>query len=286
MTVVRRMREMTAHVWRSVVVRDGSVRRVRGVAHRVAITGMRWVLVVRTVVRVRRRCVHRTGRCPRAWVRRVAIARTSVHGWWLVVSSVRVARRSHGSTSDSRNSALLLNSRFWVHALFWADVAKLRVVGRLHKMLRLLRRSRVVADQMKVLAVVGGDGEGLLHEAVRFVAVAIGSAVGVLVVGCLGGIAAGILVETARATSLALHLTVGQETSRDTAGAPGLAVSPSAHARLALIPDKHRARLDRLPLLLRQTSLHSREKTDATCLEENDGIRRRANVAVVSLHCA
>lgn len=139
---------------------------------------------------------------------------------------------------------------------------------------------------MEVLAVVGSDGERLLHEAVRLVAVAIGSAVRVLVVGCLGGIAAGILVEAARATSLALHLTVGQETSRDTAGAPGLAVSPSAHARLALIPDKHRARLDRLPLLLGQTPLHSREKADATCLEENDGVRGRANVAVVSLHCA
>ena len=52
---------------------------------------------------------------------------------------VRVARRAHGATSDGGNGALLLNSRFWVHALFGADVAKLRVVGRLHEMLRLLR---------------------------------------------------------------------------------------------------------------------------------------------------
>lgn len=139
---------------------------------------------------------------------------------------------------------------------------------------------------MKVLAVVGRDGERLLHEAVGLVTVAIGSTVRVLVVRCLSGIAAGILVEAARATSLALHLTVGQETSRYTTGAPGFAVSPSAHARLALIPDKHRARLDRLPLLLGQTSLHSREKTDATCLEENNGVRGSANVAVVCLHCA
>jgi hypothetical protein len=49
--------------------------------------------------------------------------------------SVSVARRAHGATSDGRNGALLLNSRFRVHALFRADVAKLRVVGRLHKML-------------------------------------------------------------------------------------------------------------------------------------------------------
>ena len=62
---------------------------------------------------------------------------------------------------------------------------------------------------MKVLAVVGRDGEGLLHEAVGLVAVAIGSTVRVLVVGGLSSITAGVLVETASATSLALHLTVG-----------------------------------------------------------------------------
>lgn len=202
------------------------------------------------------------------------------------MGSVCVARRAHGPTSHGRNSALFLNSRFRVHSLFRADVAKLRVVGGLHEMLRLLRRSGVIADQMKVLAVVGGDGEGLLHEAVGLVAVAIGSTVRILVVGGLSGIATGILVETARATSLAFHLTVGQETSRDTACTPRFAVSPSAHARLALVPDKHRARLDRLPLLLRQTSLDTGEKTDTTCLEKNDGVRRRADVTVVSLHCA
>jgi len=150
--------------------------------------------------------VHWTRRRPRAWVRWIAVARSPVHGR-LVVSSVRVARRAHGPASHSRNGALLLNGRLWVHALFWADVAKLRVVGRLHEMLRLLRRTGVVADQMQVLTVVCGDGERLLHEAVGFVAVAIGSAIGVLVVGGLSS--TGILVETASATSLAFHLAVG-----------------------------------------------------------------------------
>jgi len=137
---------------------------------------------------------------------------------------------------------------------------------------------------MQMLAVVCGDGERLLHEAVRFVAVAIGSAIGVLVVGGLSSIAAGILVETASATSLAFHLAVGQETSRDTAGTPRFAVGPSAHACLAFIPDKHRAGLDGLSLLLGQTPLHAREKADATRLEEDDGVRRRADVTVVRLH--
>ena len=131
MAVVRRGREMPTHVRRS-VVRNGSIRRMRWVRHRVAVTGMSWMLIIRTVVRVRWRCVHRTRRCPRAWVR-VAIARTCVH--LRLVMSVSVARRAHGPASDSRNGTLFLNGRFRVHALFWADVAKLRVVGRLHKML-------------------------------------------------------------------------------------------------------------------------------------------------------
>jgi len=132
--VVRRRREMATHVWRS-VVSNTAVRWMRRVAHRVvAVTRMSRVLIVGPIVRVRRRCVHRTRRRPRAWVRWVAIARTCVHGR-LVVGSVCVARRAHGPTSHGRNSALFLNSRFRVHSLFRADVAKLRVVGRLHKML-------------------------------------------------------------------------------------------------------------------------------------------------------
>lgn len=67
-------------------------------------------------------------------MRRVAITRSAIHRR-LVVSSVSVARRAHGSTSDGRNGALLVDSRFRVHALFGTDVAKLWVVGRLHQML-------------------------------------------------------------------------------------------------------------------------------------------------------
>jgi hypothetical protein len=99
--------------------------------------------------------VHRARRSPGAWVRWVAVARSAIHG--RLVNSVSVARRAHGSTSDGRNGALLVNSRFRVHALLGADVAKLWVVGGLHEMLRLLRRARVVADKVQVLAIVGGD---------------------------------------------------------------------------------------------------------------------------------
>lgn len=66
------------------------------------------VLVIRTIVRVSRRCVHRAGRCPGARVRLVAIARSAIH--WRLVGSVSVARRPHGSASDGRNGTLLVNS--------------------------------------------------------------------------------------------------------------------------------------------------------------------------------
>lgn len=156
MAVVRRRREVACHMrWRSVVT-SWSVRRVGWVAHWVSVARVSRVLVVGAVMRVRRRCVHRTRRRPRARVRWVAIARTSIHGR-LLVRGVSVARRAHRSASDGRNGALLVNSRFRVHALLRADMAKLRVVRRLHEVLRLLRRARVVADEMQVLAVVGGD---------------------------------------------------------------------------------------------------------------------------------
>lgn len=67
-------------------------------------------------------------------MRRVAITRSAIHRR-LVVSSMSVTRRAHGSASDGRNGALLVNSRFRVHALLRTDVAKLWVVGRLHEML-------------------------------------------------------------------------------------------------------------------------------------------------------
>lgn len=90
-----------------------------------------------------------------------------------------------------------------------------------------------------MLVVVGGDGEGLLHETVRLVAVAIRATIGVLFVASLGGVTAGILVEAAAAaTAFALHLAVGEKAARNPTGTPRFAVGPSAHASFALVPDK------------------------------------------------
>jgi hypothetical protein len=168
----------------------------------------------------------------------VTITGTAVHRR-LVVDCVGVARGAHRPTSDGRNSTLLVDSRFRVHALFWADVAKLRVIGWLHEMLGLLRRAGVVADEMQVLTVVRRDRERLLHQTIRLVTVAIRSAVGVLLIAGCRGCLTGVLVETTAATSLALHFTVRQETARYTAGTPRFAVGPSAHASLALVPYEH-----------------------------------------------
>lgn len=66
-------------------------------------------------------------------MRWVAVTRSAIH--LRLVGSVSVAGRAHGSTSDGRNGALLVDSRFRVHALFRANVAKLWVIGRLHEML-------------------------------------------------------------------------------------------------------------------------------------------------------
>lgn len=135
-----------------------------------------------------------------------------------------------------------------------------------------------------MLVVVRGNGERLLHQAVRLVAVTVRPAVGVLLVAGLSGFSAGVLVEAA-ASPLALHLAVGEKAARNTAGTPGFAICPSAHAGFALIPDENRSRFDRLPFLLRKAPLDTRKETDAACFKENDGVRRSADVPVICLHC-
>lgn len=129
---------------------------------------------------------------------------------------------------------------------------------------------------------VGGDGEGLLHQPVRLVAIAIWTTVGVALL-VLRAVAGRVLVETAAAT-LALHFAVSKKAARHSTCAPRFAVRPSSHASFALIPDEDRARLDRLSFLLGKTALDTWKQTDATCLEQDDGVRGGADMAVVGLH--
>jgi hypothetical protein len=116
-------------------------------------------------------------------------------------------------------------------------------------------RARVVADEVKVLAGGSGDAEGLLHQPVGLIPVAIGALIGaissvLIAAPTFGRLAASghRVLRNAATTTLALHLPIGQEAARDTTGAPGLSVRPPAHARFALIPDEHGARPNRLAL--------------------------------------
>lgn len=231
------------------------------------------------------------GRPVVAWVG-VRWSRMAVRSGWHLLGRVHVRGLLHGGARDGGN--LIVDGRLGVHALDGHDVAQRGVVGGLHEVLPV-GGSGVVADEVQVLAVGGGDAEGLLHEAVRLVAVAgwlLGHAahhLGILVaasptVGRLARDASRLRLPVVASAPLALHLAVGEEAARDPARAPRLAIGPPPHAGLAFIPHKDRAGLDRLPLLLRQASLHPRQHAEPAGLEQLDGIRRRAHMAVVCLH--
>lgn len=201
------------------------------------------VLVIwRVLVVVRRRGVHGARRSPARVGHgrvRVGVLRSGVGGadGSRLVRSVGKGRAGHGAAGDGGDGALLVHRRLGVHALLGPDVTQLGVVGWLLQTLRGAGRAGKVADQVQVLARRCRDAERLLDQAIGLVAVAVGAVVrGVVVLcrGCLGG-------AEGAAAALALHLAVRQEAARHAAGAPRLAVRPSSHARLALVPHKDRA---------------------------------------------
>lgn len=82
-------------------------------------------------------------------------------------------RPAHGTSRDCWNIGLLVDRRLWIHALLRADVTQGWVLRRLHEGLRRGARARVVADQVEVLSLRGGDAERLLHQTVGLVAIAV-----------------------------------------------------------------------------------------------------------------
>ena len=100
-----------------------------------------------------------------------------------------------------------------------------------------------------MLAVVGGDREGLLHQPVGLVAIAVRATIRVIL-SALHAVSVRVLVEATAAT-LSLHLTVGEEAPRYSTGTPRLAIRPSSHASLSFVPHEDRSGLDRLSLLFR-----------------------------------
>lgn len=206
-----------------------------------------------------------------------------------VVDGVSTA---HGAASHDGQVLLVVDRGFGIEAFLGSDMAQGGIVGGLLQVGGGRMGARVVADEMEVLAGGGGDTKGLLHQAVGLISVAIGafvSAIAAVVVttaGALGGFPGSRngALRYSGASSLAFHLAIREKAARHATGAPGLAVRPAAHAGFSLIPDKDGPRADQLPFFLGQSTLDAREKTNATGLEEDDGVRRSADMAVVRLH--
>lgn len=160
----------------------------------------------------------------------------------------------HGSTGEGRRRVTIVKTRFGIHALDGSDVTQVRVGSRLGELGSPGVRSRVVRDEVEMLARRRGDTERLLHETVGFVLVALGATVVLVLVASstrVGGFCCASSVVAKPAAPLALHLTVGKKASRNPAGTPRLAVSPPPHAGFALVPNENRPGPDGLPLLLR-----------------------------------
>lgn len=138
-------------------------------------------------------------------------------------------RRSarHGPARDDREVLLVVDGGLWIEALLRAHVAQGRIAGGLEEARGVGVRPRVIADEMQVLPGRGRDAEGLLHQAVGLVPVAIRAVVRtlspVLVAATrrVGRLPRALRLRRHRgAAPLALHLTIREKTARDAAGAP------------------------------------------------------------------
>ena len=107
-------------------------------------------------------------------------------------------------------------------------------------------RSRVVADQMQVVARGCCDAEGLLHESVRLVSITIVSIVtshlkirvaATSTIRCLSSSCCCEWGRESVASPFALHFAICEEASRDSAGAPRFAICPSPHPCFSPIRD-------------------------------------------------
>ena len=129
----------------------------------VGVVCVQWRGAVGGCGRIYRDCVHgrnRTAAC--IWRRRSHAVS------WCVVGRAR-----HGAASDGRHRLGLVDCGLWIHVLWGSDVSQLGVVAGLGEVVGV--GARVVADEVEVLSALSGDAEGLLHQTVGLVAVAIWS---------------------------------------------------------------------------------------------------------------
>lgn len=123
----------------------------------------------------------------------------------------------HGATGDGRDCVGIGQRTLGVQALLRADAAQSRVSGRLRQGLRVgeavrgvqrgLRRARVVGDEVQVLAGRGGDAEGLFHQTVGLVAVAVGAVIGAAIAS-IAVARAGMMMVMMMMTAVARHMRI------------------------------------------------------------------------------
>ena len=128
----------------------------------------------------------------------------------------------------------------------------------------------------------GRDGERLLHKAIGLVTVSIRTTVRIAILAVNAVTVRGFVVIAAAAFTF--HLPVGEKAAGNPAGTPGLAVGPSSHTGLALVPDKDRAGFNGLAFFFRKAPLNPWQQAHSACFEQNDGIGGRTHMAMVRLH--
>ena len=135
----------------------------------------------------------------------------------------------HGRAGHGRDRLLFVYGRLRVHALLGADVAEGGVVGGLIEARGGGVGSSVVTDKVEVLTLRRGDAEGLFHETVGLVAIAVRSffarefEVGVASSSTVGCFACPCCSQgwcESVAAAFAFHFSVGEETARDSTCAP------------------------------------------------------------------
>lgn len=141
-----------------------------------------------------------------------------------------------------------------------------------------------------MLAFARRDAEGLLHQAVGFVAIPIAITIHLCIfvrrsptIRCFPTQSPWRRYKIP-SSPLALHFAVCQEASRDSTSTPALPIRPSSHASFPFIPDKHASGCYALPFLLRQAPLDSRQQSSAAGFEKFNRVSRVADMSSVGLH--
>lgn len=139
----------------------------------------------------------------------------------------RISCARHRTPSNDWEVLLVIDGGLWVQTLLRSYLLQSGVGGGLLQVCRRGMGSRVVADQMKMLASGSGDTEGLLHQTVRFISITIRAFVGSISAVLIAAPALWRLARSryralgnAATSTLALHLAISQKATGYPTGAP------------------------------------------------------------------